>query len=93
MIVKPTKSAAALQALNSIYLYIVKSYRKSTRGCFFFIDQLQLIQTSSVLKCLMIVCSVRGLHAQLRERTVLCFPLRVPLKYTNNLPNFHTLKN
>ena len=40
----------------------------------------------------MIVCSVRGLHAQLRERTVLCFPLRVPLKFTNNLPNFHTLK-
>lgn len=42
----------------------------------------------------MIVCSVRGLHAQLRERTVQCFPLRVPLKvHTNNLPNFHTLKN
>ncbi|MFT0178775.1 hypothetical protein V5H88_17985, partial [Acinetobacter baumannii] len=27
---------------------------------------------------------VRGLHAQLRERTVQCFPLRVPLKFKLN---------
>ncbi len=51
-------------------------------GAFSFNDQLRLIQTGSVLMCLMIVCSVRGLHAQLRERTVQCFPLRVPLKFT-----------